>query len=148
MAEKNIAVELIKKGGKYVLEHPEKIAKFAMIAGQIFEKIAELREKYGNASAKAERYTQLIEENNIIQEKIIELESKVYELAEYYDNELVVLEKKNNELIAEVDTLKKELEAYKEENNVYKKKIQKILMFAGVLIGVGIIVAIILAIVI
>ena len=90
---------------------------------------------------------QLEEANNILHDKVMGMESKVYELAEYYDNELVALETKNEELVAEVDSLKKELQAYKEENNGYKKKIQKILMFAGILMSVGIITAILLAIV-
>ena len=141
-----IAGDMILKGGKYIIRHPEKVEKAVFAAGRIVHTVMELKEKLLNPQTKAEYFIQLEEANNTLHDQVIEIESKVYELAEYYDKELVALEKKNEELVSEVDTLKNELQAYKEENNVYKKKIQKILLLAGVLMSIGIISAIILAI--
>ena len=138
--------DMLLKGGKYIIKNPEKVEQVVVAVGRIVHTVMEIKEMFLNPQTKAEYYIQLEEAHNALHDQVMGIESKVYELAEYYDNELIALEKKNEDLVAEVDTLKKELQAYKEENNVYKKKIQKILLLAGVLMSIGIISAIILAI--
>jgi hypothetical protein len=71
-----------------------------------------------------------------------EIEAKLIELAESYDNELESLKEKDDQIVADIDSIKDELTAYKEENNVFKKK----MMLVAILEGIGIIVAILLAI--
>lgn len=139
-----VAGDLLVKGGKYIIRHPNQVA---AIAGQIVDTVVEIKEKLLNSRSDVERYALIEEAKTNLEVKISEIESKVYELAEYYDNEFVALEKKNAELVSEIASLKEELQAYKTENSVYKKKIQKILMLTGILMGIGIIAAIVLAII-
>ena len=141
-----VAGDIIVKGGKYIIRHPEKVEQVIASAGRIVHTAMELKEKFLNSQSKAEYYVQLEEANNILHDKLMDVETKVYELAEYYDNEFVTLEKKNDELVAEIKSLKEELQAYKEENSNYKKKVKKTFMLAGTLLCIGIIVAILLAI--
>ena len=137
---------MLLKGGKYIIRHPEQVEGVIAAAGRIVHTVMELKEIFLNSHSKAEYYVQLEEANNNLHDKVTEIETKVYELAEYYDNEFVALEKKNEALTAEINSLKSELQAYKAENSLYKKKFQQALMLAGILMGVGIIVAIVLAI--
>ncbi|MBR5143439.1 MAG: hypothetical protein IKW53_00150 [Clostridia bacterium] len=136
---------LLLMGGKYIIRHPEKVEQVVAAAGRIVHTVMEIKEKIFNSSNNAEYFAQLEEANNILHDKIMEMESKVYQLAEYYDNEFLALEKKNEALVAELDALKKELQDYKAESDNYKKKMQNTRIVAGALIGVGIITAIVLA---
>ena len=72
-----------------------------------------------------------------------EFEAKLIELAESYDNELDSLKEKDEEIVADIARIKQELKEYKKENIAFRKKI----MLISILEGVGIIVAILLAIV-
>lgn len=141
------AGDMLLKGGKYIIKHPDEVENVIVAAGRIVHTIMEIKEMIINPQGKAEYYAQLEEANNVLHDKVVEIESKVYELAEYYDNEFVALEKKNDELVSEINSLKDELQAYKTENSDYKNKIQKNLWLAGILMGVGIIAAIVLAII-
>lgn len=140
--------DLIVRGGKYIIEHHEEVESVVTAATRIVHTVMELKEKLLNPQTKAEYFIQLEEANNILHDKIMEMESKIYQLAEYYDNEFVALEKKNESLTAEIESLKLELEAHKTETSVYKKKIQKILLLTGILMSVSVIVALVLAVVI
>ena len=139
--------DMLLKGGKYIIKNPEKVEQAVVGVGKIIHSIMEIKKMFLNPQSKAEYFIQLEEANNSLHDRVTEIESKVYELAEYYDNELVSLEKKNESLVAEVDTLKKELQEYKTENSNYKKKNKNILVLSGALMSIGIIAAIVLAIV-
>lgn len=72
-----------------------------------------------------------------------EFEAQLIELAENYDNELERLKEKDEQIVADIASIKQELKEYKEENIAFRKK----MMLVTILEGIGIIVAILLAII-
>ena len=130
MSWMKILADLAVKGGKYIVQHPGIVAEVANAGKKIVEGTVEAKEKKLLAQSEAEYYAQLSEENNQLREKVIEIESKLLAVTEYYDNEIEGLEKKNEELVA------------------YQNKLKKKFVLVSILEGIGIAVAILLAILI
>ena len=123
-----ILADLAVKGGKYIVKHPGIVAEVADAGKKLMEGAALAKEKKLLAQSEAEYYAQLEEENNYLRDKIIEIESKLLAVSEYYDGELESLEKKNEELLAN------------------QNKLQKMFVWVSISEGVAILAAILLAI--
>ena len=123
-----ILAGLAKKGGQYIVQHPGIVAQVADAGKKIIDGAAEAKQRKLQAQNEAEYYAQLAEENNYLRDKVTEIESKLLAVSEYYDSELESLGKKNEELLASYNKLK------------------QYFVLASILAGVGIIAAILLAI--
>ena len=124
----NVLGNLAAKGGAYIIENFDKIAVVADASKKIIDGAAEAKQRKLLAQSEAEYYAQLAEENNYLRDKVTEIESKLLAVSEYYDNELENLGKKNEELLAS------------------HNKLKKYFIVASILAGVGIIAAILLVV--
>ena len=114
----SVVSNAIVKGGKFLIENYKPISEaIGTISGKIGIKQKTLSE--------AEYYAQLEKDNESLRDDLMEVKSKLYELTEYYDEKIEDLEKQNTNI---------------------EKKYRRNFIYLSVFSGIGIVAAILLAI--
>ena len=147
----------IAKGGKWALEHSGAIANIAQTGASVFGDLSENEAKKRQAQAEQEYYYMLEEENSNLKNVLQEINEGVSELQNAFETTIDGIEKKYGDLSAELKTLKQEhtetidslqnqLTLYKEQNTALQNKMQKQLIMMSVIGGIGIVIAVLLAV--
>ena len=148
---------LIKKGGKWAFNHAEQISDAVEAGHDIHSNISDIKKKKADATGDAE-YCQMLEtenENlvqflNEIQNNILVLgnafESTVNDIEQKYEEVHTEIKELRLELNTQVTNLQNQLEMYRKENAIYQQKQKKRLLICTVALCIGVVTAIVLAI--
>lgn len=144
----------ILKGGKWALDHSGEIAQAAEAGATLYNGLKKDGEK---ALSEQEYYALLEEENANLNAVLKEINDGISELQNVFETAIESVEQKYEETTAELETLKEahtkeittlqnQLNQYKEENIALQNKNKKQFMILSIAGAIGIVVAILLAI--
>ena len=149
--------KVIGKGGKWAWEHADQISDAVDTGNKIHSGISDIRERRKNAKDEREYYHLLESENEAMHEVLKEIQEGISELEEVFESSIKNVEKKYDDTYTEVEELKldltkevtklqTQLDQYNHENIAYQQKLHKKLELTNILAGIGIAIAIVIAI--
>ena len=140
--------------GKWALEHSGEIAQLADTGIAVHNELSEGKKNQENVQ---QYYALLEEENNTLKTVLQELGDNISELGNVFETSIDGIEKKYENVLVDLETLKQkhtesfdslqnQMNLYREENAALQKKVNKQLVSMGVIGGIGIVAAILLAV--